>query len=341
MQGGQGDVLMAANGLQALLELGLPVLAPDATCYTRTAIVPVIRVMLPGIKVAPLAESQHAARPRYATSAKTSWTTVFRNYFTSDWYVNFAERRRLASFGNAGPSRHARIEQWITDWKLASGPRWRRETPSYYGLKMWAPLAEAWSVPEVALLKGLYKSYRTMATRLRLHAEAFGHEPAATLAIFPGGRSFQFIPPDFVRELVTTLTISADEHCCYFAPDDPLIEDYRAVGLACAVTPSIEAMLASIARAKVAVTADSLASHVAQLSARLHLALMSHDVPQHTIHPAAASIVVYEPLECCPCEYGNRTPGSRCPAGHERCAVFRSCDYRDAALHALRRLMAS
>lgn len=336
MQGGQGDVLMAANGLQALLELGLPVLAPDATCFTRTAIVPLIRVMLPGIKVAPLAESQHAVRPRYATSAKTSWTTVFRNYFTSDWYVNFAERRRIASFGHAAPSRHSRIQQWLTDRKLAPGPRWLRETPSYYGLKMWAPMAEAWSVSEIALLKGLYKSHRTMATRLRLHAESFGAEPSLAVAIFPGGRSFQFVPPDFLKVVIDQLAISADQYCCYFAPDDPFIQDYKAIGLTCAITRSIEAMLAIMVRARIVATADSLASHVAQLSAKVHVALMSHDVPQHTIHPAAASVVVYEPLECCPCAYANRTRGSRCPAGHDRCAVFQSCDYREATLQALR-----
>jgi ADP-heptose:LPS heptosyltransferase len=131
--------------------------------------------------------------------------------------------------------------------------------------------------------------------------------------------------------------MSADQYCCYFAPDDPFIRDYMTAGLTCAIARSIEAMLAIIARARVVVTADSLASHVAQLSAKVHVALMSHDVPEHTIHPAAGSVVVYEPLECCPCAYANRTQGSRCPSGHETCGVFRSGDYSEAARHAIQR----
>ena len=38
MQGGQGDVVMAAHGLQALLDLGVPELTPDAVCYTRSVV---------------------------------------------------------------------------------------------------------------------------------------------------------------------------------------------------------------------------------------------------------------------------------------------------------------
>ncbi len=341
MQGGQGDVVMAVNGLQALIDLGVPVLAPGAACYVRSLIVPLSRVMLPQVTVAALADSRHAARPRYATSAKTSWTTLFRNHFTSDWYVNFAERRRLASYGYSPPPRIGRVPQWATDWKLASGPRWLRETPSYYGLKMWAPLAEAWSVPEIALLRGFYLSYRTIAGRLRSFGASLVPPPGQTLAMFPGGRAFQFIPPGFLRRLIDALAMSPAGYCCYFAPEDPSMNEYRVAGLTCGITRSVEEMLAVIAVSAVTVTADSLASHIAQLVARVHLALMSHDLPQHTIHPAAPSVVVYEPLDCCPCAYGNRSPGSRCPAGHEVCAVFRSEGYFDATVRAARRCLSS
>jgi hypothetical protein len=341
MQGGQGDVLMAANGLQALIELGLPVLAANAVCYTRSFIVPLVRVMLPELTVTSLDESRHAAHPRYATSAKTSWTTVIRNCFTSDWYVNFAERRRMASHGYVLPSRFSRLRQRITDWKLASGSRWLRETPSYYGLKMWAPLAEAWSVSEIALLRGLYASYRTMAHRLRSYARSLQSAPAIPLAIFPGGRSFQFIPAGFMRGIIHAIGQSRDGYCCCFAPEDPLLNEYRAANLTCEVTRSVEEMLAVMVHSTVTVTADSLASHIAQLTANAHLALMSHDLPQHTVHPAASSVVVYEPLNCCPCVYGNRTQGSRCPAGHAVCAVFGSSRYFEATVHAVQRALSA
>src|SRR5438477_1971693 len=96
---GQGDVLMAVHGLQALTELGAPFLAPDACVYTRAATESLVRLLLPGVTVAPLTRSAGAAHPRYVIVQHLSWTTVLRNWFTHDWYVNFPERRLLASYG--------------------------------------------------------------------------------------------------------------------------------------------------------------------------------------------------------------------------------------------------
>lgn len=58
--GGQGDGIMAAHGLQALIESGLPFLHEGATCYVRTVVEPLIRTLLPGLRVLNLAQSRHS-----------------------------------------------------------------------------------------------------------------------------------------------------------------------------------------------------------------------------------------------------------------------------------------
>lgn len=65
---GQGDVLMAINGLQALLDLGAPFLAEDACVYTRTNTESLIRAILPNIRVTSLQESKHVPHPGMSSS---------------------------------------------------------------------------------------------------------------------------------------------------------------------------------------------------------------------------------------------------------------------------------
>ncbi|MDO8281056.1 MAG: hypothetical protein Q7U10_00275 [Thermodesulfovibrionia bacterium] len=341
--GGQGDGIIAANGLQALIELNIPFLADDGICFTRSLVEPLVKAMLPGLNIRSIADAGHSPHPRYHLLSKISWTTVFRNYFSGDFYYDFAERRRLASFDYPpqGPGR--RLQQYLTDMKLSSGTRVLRETPSYYALKMWAPVAAAWGVSETALLRGLYMSYRTVSQRLRQYADDperhHAEVPVNKIAIFPGGGSFQFLPADFIRGILSELMPDGSGYTCYFAPGDPMLDDYVKAGLNSSVTNSVDDILQIVANADITVTADSFVSHLAQLISKEHVALMSHDLPQHTIHPAARSRVVFEPLDCCPCYYTNRRDEKLCPAGYECCAVFLSGSYREQALETIKKIL--
>ncbi len=69
LHGGQGDVIMAVHGLQALRELGRKILADDAVVYTRSIAAPVARLLLPDIAIKSLEDSKHAAHPRGVSSA--------------------------------------------------------------------------------------------------------------------------------------------------------------------------------------------------------------------------------------------------------------------------------
>lgn len=343
LAGGRGDGVMAANGLQALLELRIPFLADDHVCYARNIVEPFIKIMLPGLNISRSADSRHSPHPRYHLLSKISWTTVFRNYFFKDVYFDFVERRRYASYNYPLQSWNRRLQQYLTDKKLSSGTRVLRETPAYYGLKMWAPVAEAWGVSETALLRGLYNSYQTMFKRIDSYIknQTFpdSRRSVKKIAIFPGGGSFQFLPSEFISNMISELGLDASQYTCYFAPGDNLINDYNEAQINSDITHTVEDILLVISNADVVITADSFVSHIAQILAKEHVALMSHDFPQHTIHPAARSTIVFEPLDCCPCYYTLRREEKLCPAGHRCCAVFLSDRYRNQAVYSIRKIM--
>ncbi|MBI5329655.1 MAG: hypothetical protein HZB71_03480 [Betaproteobacteria bacterium] len=326
MTGGQGDVVMAANGLAALLRLGAPALAPEAVCYVRSLAAPLIAWMLPEVHVESISLSKHAPHPRYHTSANTSWSTVARNWFGADYYVNFASPRRRASFGFPIPGGVERMQNWLTERCLYASLDWRRASPVYYGQRMWTPLAARHGFSEIDLLRGLHQSYQDLRVRLRERAARTPLPAGAPpVAIFPVGKAYQTMPPAFVAALVEGL--SAQDYACYLAPGDAIIERYRAAGLRCEVAPDLDAVLAVVAHSRVTATVDSFISHVAQLAAQRHVAFMSHDLPQHTLHPAALSQVVFTPMPCVPCNYLVRHDVQACAAGRPCCGVYEDPAY--------------
>lgn len=340
IHGGQGDVLMAINGLQALIELGVPCLADNAGIYTRTDTAPLIQAILPTIRVVSLQESRGVPHPRYVIVQRTSWSTVLRNWFYTDYYVNFPERRLVTSYGYPPPGVVQRLKMMLTDLRYGTSINRARETPTYYGLKIWAPLAGRWGISDTALMRGLYAAHRTLRQRLLAHAQALGpppqEAPVPSIAIFPAGRGFQYVPPAFVVRLITEAKLRSEQYACCFGPNDASIDDYRSAGLPCRITHDPMALLRIVAGARVTVTSDSFVSHLAQLVARQHVALMSHDLPSHTLHPAAASHIIFEPQDCCPCYYTTRSVGTVCQAGRAACGVFAMERYCDTAVATLR-----
>ncbi len=330
---GQGDVLMALHGLQALVELGADFLTSDACVYTRTDTEPLARILLPGVRTASLTQSGGAAHPRYVLVQHLSWTTVLRNWLTTDYYVNFPERRLLGSYGYPRPGLGRRAQMFLTDLKFRAGLDWRREAPTYYALRMWAPLARTLGFSEIDLGRGLYIAYDRLRTRLTAHVKTLKFaDDVPHVAFFPSGRGFQFLPPAFIRTLVERARL---DYACYFGPNDTSLAEYRAAGLECRITGTMDTLLHVVAKATITATSDSFVSHVAQLLARKHVALMSHDIPVHTVHPAAPSHIVYAPQPCSPCFYTIRDGNNRCAAGRATCGVFDMASYLDTAAAAL------
>ena len=192
IHGGQGDVIMAVNGLQALFELGAPVLANDACVYTRTDTLSLIQSALPAVRVISLQESKHVPHPRYVVVQRTSWSTVLRNWFYTDYYVNFPERRLITSYGYPPPGRIHRLKMTLTDLRYGTAINRERETPAYYGLKIWAPLAGRWGLSDTDIDARPYAAHRTLRQRLLTHAQAQGPvtQEAPEVASFPPAAVF-------------------------------------------------------------------------------------------------------------------------------------------------------
>lgn len=343
LHAGLGDVLMAVHGLEALRALGAPCLDPQARVYTRSDTASLVQLLLPDLDVHPLSESHHAPHPRYVIVERTSVSTVLRNWLYPDYYVNFSERRLVRSFGYPRPGLWHRWLMRLTDWRYGTPSNRDHETPCYYAVKMWAPLAGRWGLSELDLVRGLYCAYPILRARLLdpvISGTLRTELPSAPVALFPSGRGFQFIPPAFLRRLIEACKLGEREYLCYFGPRDASIEDYRRFGLACAACPDVESALHVIARAKVTVTCDSFSSHLAQLAAREHVSLMSHDLPLHTVHPAAPSRIVFEPQDCCPCHYTIRDTASACRMGRHECGVYASERYFRFAMQALQAALA-
>ncbi|MGB0722570.1 MAG: hypothetical protein ACPGU7_09250 [Gammaproteobacteria bacterium] len=265
MSGGQGDVVMAALGLLALQRLEPRALHADIGVYTRSLATPVAAALLPDMHVTSMEQAGRPARPRYYTSADTSWSTVIRNWFYPDWYVNFPEYRRWASFGQPSPGLMRRAQTHLCTLRLGPGMRWKQDTPAYYGLKMWAPLATAWGHTRIDLERALYASFPL--ARERLAAWAAGQSIGAgvpPLAVFPGAGAYQYLPPELIADCLERAGLAADDLCCWFAPGDVLFDRYQQAGLPVARTASVGEIGAVIHQARCVVAPDSFVSHLAQ-----------------------------------------------------------------------------
>lgn len=333
LSGGQGDAMMGAYGLAALQACGKPFLADDATVYARSIAAPLIDALLPDVKTISIEHSAGVAHPRYYTSAETSGSAMLRNWFGQDFYVNFTAPRRQASTGFTAPrGKHALFEK-LNEWRLFGSRDWHRVTPTYYGLRMWLPAAAALGLNGVDLLRGLYRTWPVLRERLRAAAKPV---PANTppVAIFPVGKAYQTMPPEFVAALTDGL--GPDDYACYFAPGEKFMARYQAAGLRCEVTADVDTVLAVVAGAERVASVDSFVSHLAQIAARDHIAFMSHDLPEHTLHPAVRSRVMFTAMPCVPCNYNMRQHHDACAAGHPVCGVYVDADYLERGRAALR-----
>ena len=338
MNGGQGDVVMATVGLIALQTATPQAFAPDLHVYTRTLVQPLIATLLPNATVESLDAAKNAASPRYYTSAKTSWSTTARNWLGADWYVNFAERRRWASTGHPGPSTALRVQPNLTDRQLL-GSADPSGAPTYYGTKMWEPLARAHGMSMIDFVRQLGPTWALV--RERMHA--FAHDTDAerfsqSVVVLPVGQSFQTAPPEFVARLHASLPGVA--LTCAFAPGEKARTGYEAAGLPCTTTDSVAELVAAICVSPVVLTVDSFASHIAQFAAKRHVALMSHDLPQHTLHPFAPGHTVFTPLQCSPCVYLGREAAGECAMGQRACLAFGSSGYLADATRAVQSALA-
>jgi hypothetical protein len=129
--------------------------------------------------------------------------------------------------------------------------------------------------------------------------------------LFPGGGSFQDFDDEFVesiKNIVPGLKLARFIH-------EKKSADVRFAGL--------HELSNLISQAKVVITNDSLASHLAQFYARRHILICTRSRPGNICFPGAQATRIIDlgkDLRCRPCAYYPLGYVDKCPAGFHRCA---------------------
>ncbi|MET7013220.1 glycosyltransferase family 9 protein [Uliginosibacterium flavum] len=333
--GGLGDVIMAVFGLHAFILASPESLKKSSSLYVKGILHPIASALLREISIKPA-----AGRPKrgatYNTFSNSSWLKTIKMLLTRSRWNNFPDRRNWF-YGHPGFTFSGRILRMANDWILDRRLSWRREPPIYYGLKMWGPLAPAAGITDTDILSAMHRSFPILRQRAAEYIHAIPAEiNSAKLAIFPLGKSFQYAPPAFIKKLVDSLDSANIDYACYFAHgDEKDMKSYEDIGLRCICVNSIDASLSIMAQAKVTVTVDSFAGHLAQIAAQNHVILISHDLPEHVVHPATPSLKIFEAMPCSPCLYRERAKDKVCAAGRTFCGAFSSDTYLNKATDAI------
>ena len=331
--GGQGDVMMSVNGMIASMKINPSIFSHNVVVYTRSVVLPVVDSLLKNIKVRDISESRHVPRPRYYTSSSTSWTTLFRNWVYPDYYVDFDERVNLQVYGGPKSSLSKRIYLRLTALRFGLSINLKQEDPIYYGIKMWLPIALSYGISEVQLYRSLVKNFHLSSYSSPENQNDYKEVWNNLIAIFPGAGSYQYIPASFIIKIMTSAGVGREKYCCFFEKGDPLIADYEESGMKVYITKTVLDAVAIVQRASVVLTPDSFLSHLAQIYSSKHMALMTHNFPVNTVHPAAHSYVCYHQIDCSPCYYENRSVATTCPKGRRYCEVYDSPEYHDMTVN--------
>lgn len=333
---GLGDVLMAIYGLHALCVASNARLSKRHALYVKAALKELGEALLEEVSVRASSERPKWV-PVYQIFSNTSWTKTLKNLLSWNIYNNFTDRRAWV-FGQKKYSLSKRLCVGLNSILLDGRLSWRRETPVYYGLKMWAPYARSLGLCEVELLNALHRSMPVLRERMRSFAASKnGTVFEEKIAFFPCGRSFQYAPPEFIKRVVAELGCEENDYCCFFSPgDEAEMKRYEQQGLKCRYSASIEEVLSIVVTAQVTVTVDSFVGHLAQVAANHHVLLLSRELPEEVVHPAAVSHRVFEAMTCAPCHYEIREKVGACPADRKYCGVFDSTSYREQAVRSIR-----
>ncbi len=129
--------------------------------------------------------------------------------------------------------------------------------------------------------------------------------------LFPGGGSFQDFDDEFIesiKSIVPELKLARFIH-------EKDSADIRFAGL--------HELSNLISEAKLVITNDSIASHLAQFYARRHILICTRSRPGNVCFPGAQATRIVDlgkDLRCRPCAYYPLDYVDKCPAGFHRCA---------------------
>jgi len=159
--------------------------------------------------------------------------------------------------------------------------------------------------------------------RQSLGSELASTPPAKVIRVFPGGRSFQYMPAKWAADNLKGATF-------YFHRSDPDRSAYENESLRTDCFDSPLDLLKLALSADCNIVTDSFPSHLAQTVSKRTIVLATHELWTRTVHPAFDGAVVPSDAICCPCSYKPRSGGARCAAGFSECVVWHSKAYSQA-----------
>lgn len=333
---GFGDNLMAWVGLDALLSSGVEPLAPDCVLYVPNELSELAAAIFAsyGLKVEGVVHESRRdpVGPVFAPAPPETIRDWYRSFLGPDWRINFYEAidtQKTLPHPGARPNARSRFRLGLSERLIFKQQGWQVATPDYIGYRLWRPIASRLGLTPVVYLAAIKRSLPSLRRRIRRYVEdgSAKRHPAPPIAVFPAGKSFQALPPEFCVRLREHFADA--EHRFYIQADDPWIASYRAAGLDPVDLRSVDDLLWTIMSARRLLTTDSFSSHVAQLVRDDFVLALSRDLRENVVHPGAEPVVMANHPPCAPCVYIPRHLSEGCPAGFRHCLAFDDPGFAD------------
>ena len=340
---GLGDALMLFTGLYTLLENGAQLCEGGCVVHTPPELSRLASHLFTKFNLQ-IREGRPdtLARPSLSHLKARTWKQIYRAHLGDDWQLNWVEALDLQkTFPRPSPRETltTKTSSFLSERFLYKRRSWREAEPAYIGYRVWLPVARRLGILPLQFMAQIKRSLPSIRKEFaayvdRLDAPSLEEfDPSVEIAILPTGRSFQTIPPKYCRQIASAdLTFRSK----FFIQDnDPWFNQYVVEGITMNYLNSIDALLKLVRSAKVLLTTDSFSSHVAQLLRDDFVLVLSRDIREHVVHPAAEPRIVADHPGCAPCNYYERSGVNVCPAGYSNCLAFEGPDFIKLIVKAL------
>lgn len=327
---GLGDNIMIWTGLFTLLNDGVDLCAPGCVLHVQPILAELASHLFARFGlVVQRGRPEREISPIYTPLPPSGLGQWWRTYAGGDWRMNWVEALdQQKSFPRIGSdlSFQARMRLAVSERFLYKRRSWAEATPGYIGYRVWAPVALKHGIYPLVFLSRVKQSLapmrRIVADFVDRITPAAERERWSGNSAFPTGKSFQTIPPATYAAVDEAL--GPDFFTCYVQRDSPWFVDYEAHGVSPTSLSSINDTLRIIRYSDKLLTTDSFTSHVAQLLRDNFTLVLSRDLKESILHPAANPRVVANHPPCAPCNYQERADFDRCVAGYRYCIAFES-----------------
>jgi glycosyltransferase involved in cell wall biosynthesis len=328
-QVGLGDNLMLWHGLFTLLDNNVKVCAKDCAIFVPPPLEHFANALFHrfGLNIVPGSPQTHR-HPYFTPLPPKGFGQWIRALFGRDWYMTWVEaldqQKTFPRSGRRQSSIRFRIWLYLSDLTIYGRLGWRHAIPSYVGYRVWLPLAIRNAVYPVLFMSQMKRSLQTMRQIAAEYVDRITPVEERRLyagnAAFPVGKSFQTIPPQLHQAILAAA--APLRFTTYVQQDSAWHPEYAAALVPLRELATIEDALRVTKYADKLLTTDSFTSHIAQLLRDDFTLILTRDIREQVVHPAANPNVVANHPPCAPCNYQERFDFEHCLAGYRYCSAF-------------------